>query len=82
MSDVSPLTSAAIDVLRQLFLRGPVWDGNVVSKAGRTELIARGYAERNADGWQWLTASGVELAVLAGRERVKNDEWRRKAGCQ
>lgn len=79
---VSPLTSAAIDVLRQLFLRGPTWDGNLVSKSGRTELVELGYAEQNNDGWQWLTAAGIELAVTAGRERAKNDEWRRKAGCQ
>ena len=78
---MKPMSSSAIDVLRQLFLRGPVWDGNLVSKAGRTELVDSGYAAQS-DGWQWLTDSGVELAVTAGRERAKNDEWRKKAGCQ
>lgn len=77
-----PLSSAAIDVLRQLFMRGPTWDGNLVSKSGRSELVELGYAEQNNDGWQWLTSSGVELAVTAGRERAKNDDWRKKAGCQ
>ena len=76
---MKPMSSSAIDVLRQLFLRGPVWDGNLVSKAGRTELVDSGYAAQS-DGWQWLTDRGV--AVTAGRERAKNDEWRKKAGCQ
>ena len=78
---IAPISSAAIDTLRQMFLRGPTWDGNLVSKSGRSELVTLGLAEC-WDGWQWLTAAGVELAVTAGTERVKDDEWRRKAACQ
>lgn len=53
------------ECLQQLFFRGPTWDGDLVSKAGRTGLVQRGYAER-CNGWQQLTSAGFELAVRAG----------------
>ena len=53
------------EMLQQLFFSGPTWDGDLVSKAGRTGLVRRGYAEQ-CNGWQQLTSSGFELAVRAG----------------
>ena len=36
------LSSAAIDMLGQLYVNGPTWDGNVCSKQGRGELCRAG----------------------------------------
>jgi hypothetical protein len=64
-SPLRSLTPSAWAVLEQLS-RGPVWDGNLVSKEGRTELVNLGLAQRVrrdecglainelADNWQWL----------------------------
>ena len=62
--DDPTLSSGAIDVLGQLFIAGPVWDGNLISKQGRSELVDKGLAER-WEGWQWLTKEGIILAVTA-----------------
>lgn len=59
------LTPDEKECLGQLFFRGPTWDGDLVSKAGRTGLVHRGYAER-CNGWQQLTSAGFQLAVRAG----------------
>lgn len=40
------MTPSAIAVLKQLALK-PVWDGDLVSKEGRTELIRLGLAKRD-----------------------------------
>jgi hypothetical protein len=40
------LNSGQRDVLKQLLFQGPVWDGNVVSKAARDDLIDYGLATR------------------------------------
>ncbi len=76
------LTPDAIEMLGQLFVNGPVWDGNCVSKAGRTMLVELGLAERG-DGWQWLTRFGVETALsMAGwRHPGVWDKWRKKAAA-
>lgn len=63
------------EALQQLFFNGPTWDGDLVSKAGRTGLVDRGYAER-CNGWQQLTSAGFELAVRAG---LGDDKERRDA---
>lgn len=79
MPDV--LTESAIDTLEQLFINGPTWDGNVVSKAGRDELVRHGLAFRE-NGWQSLTAEGIRLASgwniddLRGRSSTR---WYAKA---
>ena len=43
------LSGGALDTLWCLFLNGPTWDGNIPSKAGRSELLQHGYAERRSD---------------------------------
>ncbi len=66
---VTPLSPAAIACLEQLFMKGPTWDGNIVSKIGRGELIKAGYADR-ISGFAFLTREGVAL-VASVYERGK-----------
>lgn len=75
-----PLDSAERDVLRQMFLTGPVWDGDLVSKCGRSGLIERGLAVSH-DGWQTLTEAGFVAAIEAGFGQAK-EAWqnRRRSG--
>lgn len=80
--NIKPLSPSAIEMLGQLFVSGPVWDGNCVSKDGRTELVDLGYAERGM-GWQWLTRAGVSLAIdpsLTASSRGWK-KWRDKAAA-
>lgn len=65
------LSSAAIDVINQLFVAGPVWDGNVVSKVGRDNLVKYGLAFHE-NGWCSLTAEGVRVAVKWDRKQLAN----------
>lgn len=67
------------EMLQQLFFSGPTWDGDLVSKAGRSGLVRRGYAEQ-CNGWQQLTSSGFELAVRAGLgdDKERRDRSRRQ----
>ncbi len=53
------------EVLMQLFVQGPTWDGNLISKAERDALVDRGFADR-WNGWNFLTQEGVEAAVAGG----------------
>ncbi len=62
----SGLSSSAIEVLGQLFVKGPTWDGNIVSKAGRGELCQAGLAF-HAYGWASLTAEGIRTAIESQR---------------
>jgi len=55
------MTHFAWVVLHQLSF-GRIWDGDLVCKSGRTELVNLGLAERGY-GYQWLTKSGQELAA-------------------
>jgi hypothetical protein len=75
------LTSNAVEVLGQLFVHGPTWDGNIVSKAGRGELCSFGLAE-HAFGWAFLTRDGVQAAIewdKAALKKWNNQRWYRKA---
>ena len=56
------------DTIWQLFRNGPTWDGNMVSKSDRDIAVDAGLVER-ADGWNWLTHSGVTLALELGMGR-------------
>jgi hypothetical protein len=58
----SPISSAAKEVLGQMFLSGPIWDGNLVSKAGRSDLVAAGLAFQ-VNGFTSLTPEGVRVAI-------------------
>ena len=56
------MTGAEKDTLIALVEAGPLWDGDVPSKAGRDALIASGLAARvivrGEDGWQAATYAG------------------------
>lgn len=53
------------DTIWQLFRNGPTWDGNMVSKPERDAAQKAGLIDR-AEGWNWLTHSGVTLALELG----------------
>ena len=59
------------EVLWQLFLTGPVWDGDLASKTGRDELVDDGYVVR-AEGWQTLTGDGLKFALSKDLGRRKD----------
>lgn len=69
------LTGAAIEVLHCLFIHGPTWDGDVPSKSGRDELFDLKLIGR-CDGYQFLTANGVRLALANGLDRKKSKRRR------
>jgi hypothetical protein len=64
------LSPAAIDVLGQLFVQGPTWDGNIISKAGRGELVRAGLAF-HSEGWASLTEEGVYICATWNRVDLK-----------
>lgn len=53
------------EVLMQLFVSGPTWDGNLISKSDRDELFDAGLCGR-WEGWNFLTEAGVKVAVSGG----------------
>jgi hypothetical protein len=67
---MEPLTPGAIACLHQLFKNGPTWDGNIIDKCGRGELVNTGLADR-VDGFAFLTKEGVKLAAsIYEREKI------------
>jgi hypothetical protein len=78
-----PISSAAKDVLGQLFMKGPTWDGNITSKSGRGELVSRGLAF-HAHGFASLTEEGVRVAIewkdFHRPLTAWSQQWLRKAG--
>lgn len=77
--DLTAMPSAAEEVLAQMFMQGPVWDGNLVSKSGRDELLGRGFAMR-VDGWQTLTKAGLLRAINTDYKSWENQAMFRKQG--
>jgi len=61
----NPLTGAEQDVLWCLFMHGPTEDGDVPSKAGRSDLVDRGFAARH-EGFNWLTDEGTRTCIEIG----------------
>lgn len=59
------------DTIWQLFRNGPTRDGNMVSKRHRDDATEAGLIDR-ADGWNWLTHSGVTLALELGMGTEKD----------
>ena len=51
--------SAQRDTLRQL-AKGPVWDGNLCSKGGRSDLCKRGWVF-TYQGWNFLSQEGYAV---------------------
>lgn len=79
MLTVKVLSSIAIGTLDQLFTNGPTWDGNILSKSGRDELVNTGLAKR-VNGWAFLTEEGVIAA--AEWESPVGSRWHNKAKRQ
>lgn len=52
-----------IEQLKQL--TSCTWDGNLISKSERDELVKTGLAQRGY-GWNWITEKGVEYLVNLG----------------
>lgn len=77
---VMELSPSALAVLRQLFCAGPVWDGFVASKDGRSVLVKAGLAQRGS-GWTWLTEDGVMAALEFGKAST-DANYRGKATCR
>jgi hypothetical protein len=76
-SHFDTLSGAAKDVMLQLFVAGPTWDGNVVAKSGRNELCNEGLAFHNS-GWASLTEEGVRMAVRVDVKSWANQSWYQK----
>lgn len=71
------LSPIAVSMLGQLYVGGPTWDGNVISKAGRGELVKAGLAWHE-HGYAALTPEGVRVAVEWDWRDLKNrgeDKW-------
>lgn len=71
------LSPSAIEVLGQLFVKGPTWDGNICSKVGRGELFTTGLADRY-EGFTFLTRDGMIAAVDWDTKSVGYPAWRNK----
>lgn len=74
------LSGAGVEMLGQLYVNGPTWDGNVCSKQGRAELIRAGLAW-HAHGYAQLTQEGVRVAAewdIADLRRRHDDRWLKK----
>lgn len=56
------LTRGHIESLGQLVRKGPVWDGDVISKEARRDLIELGLASRTMKAGQW----GYTVATYRG----------------
>lgn len=60
-----------MDILSQIEqleqLKTFTWDGNLISKTDRDELVKYGYAVRATDGWQIITPSGIDCLVKLKR---------------
>ena len=61
------------EALWQLFAKGPTWDGNIVSKEGREELIDFKLAVRH-EGWTILTLNGLKRALSLDMDHRKDAE--------
>ena len=71
------------ETLMQLFVQGPTWDGNLVSKEERDRMVDAGLADR-WNGWNFLTQEGVEAAVAGGMaaRHWHDKRWYKKATHQ
>lgn len=71
------LSSAAKDVMMQLFLNGPTWDGNIIAKNGRGELCENNLAF-HTNGWASLNEHGVIMASEVNVKTRNDQRWYNK----
>ncbi|MCD1619175.1 hypothetical protein K7H20_13980 [Salipiger manganoxidans] len=64
------MPSGVSEALWQMFLCGPIWDGDLVCKTSRKWLKEHGYSAQSS-GFNFLTANGVDMAVSLGMDRMK-----------
>lgn len=67
--------SALNDTIWQLFRNGPTKDGDMVSKSDRSRCVDWGFIDRH-NGYNFLTHSGVELALALHFDKRKEAERR------
>lgn len=80
ISDTDALSGSAVETLGQLYVNGPIWDGNVCSKVGRGELVRAGLAY-HMHGYAFLTPDGVQVACewnFADLRRRNETRWMEK----
>lgn len=58
--NTKPKISAELEQLRLLVTA--TWDGNLISKDARDNLVKAGLAQR-AHGYNWITEKGIETLV-------------------
>jgi hypothetical protein len=51
------------ELICHMFFDGPIWDGNLISKTGRDNLVKSGAVDRS-HGYNFLTMLGMELAHM------------------
>jgi len=74
------LSSNQREVLKQLLFQGPVWDGYILSKSARDELISYGLATRCCFmGEQGYTAATYRACTVFKQGR--GTPVRKKRGC-
>lgn len=62
---IKPMTTNGyVEQLLQLF-NGTTWDGNLIAKSYRDELVKNGLAQRTK-GWNLITLKGVRYLVELG----------------
>lgn len=76
-ADTKGISPSAKEVLGQLFMNGPTWDGNVASKNGRGELIRAGLAFHE-NGFASLTPEGLRVAIEWKEFAKPYTEWSRR----
>lgn len=54
-----------IEQLIQIFEHS-TWDGNLISKSSRDELVKSGLVAKAKDGWNIITKKGIEYLVNLG----------------
>lgn len=80
--EAKSLSDSAVTVLGQMFVYGPTWDGNIIAKCGRDELVKAGLAKKVNGGWNFLTEEGVAVAAewtFAKLDTHLKQCWHRKA---
>lgn len=55
------MDKSKIETVYHMATKGMVWDGNLISKSCRDDLVKYGYVSRYS-GWNFLTETGVKLA--------------------
>jgi len=56
-----------------LIFNGATWDGDLISKHGRDELVKAGLVERTEYGYNIITAKGVEYVVELGLGPIRRN---------